>query len=75
MDGQPYICVNYRPNTQCVQMPGACFPHREQIIADLYDENGFHRSAVVADCRNSGPGGAQQYCDNANKAPWERPES
>jgi hypothetical protein len=62
------ICKNYRPNKNSVQLPGACFPHQGQVIADLYDENGnFERSAVVADCGRGGLIAAQQYCDKANK--------
>lgn len=61
-----YVCVNYRPNTSKVQMPGACLPHQCQVIADLYDENGFYRSAVIADMRNAGHAAAIKFCKQRN---------
>lgn len=62
-------CKNYRPNEQSIQMPGACFPHQGQIIADLYDEDTgkFVRSAVVADVGARGLHAAKDYCDRANQ--------
>jgi hypothetical protein len=60
-----YQCRNYRPNTNCVQMPGACLPNQRQIIADLYDGDEFYRSAVVAEVTFKEE--AQKYCDQRNK--------
>lgn len=63
-----YICRNYRPNEHSIPMPGACRPHPGQVIADLYDEGGFYRSAVVADVgtRHDSLAAAKQYCHKAN---------
>jgi hypothetical protein len=62
-----YICKNYRPNNPPVQMPGACMPHKGQIIADLYDAQGvFYRAAIVADIGSNSLAYAQQYCDIRN---------
>lgn len=64
-----YNCKNYRPNKSGITLPGACFGHQGQIIADLYDQEGkFHRSAVVADLGKVGSGFAQKYCDERNAA-------
>lgn len=63
-----YKCKNYRPNKNCIQMPGACSPSLGQIIADLYDKDDkFVRSAVVADVSPSPLSVAQKYCDERNQ--------
>lgn len=62
-----YICKNYRPNLNSVQMPGAPWPHMGQIIADLYEGDKFYRSAVVADLGKTTKAEALKYCENRNK--------
>lgn len=64
-----YNCKNYRPNKSGITLPGACFGHQGQIIADLYDQEGkFHRSAVVADLGKVELAYAQKHCDERNAA-------
>lgn len=64
-----YACANYRANSACISLPGACSPHVGQIIADLYDEHGkFHRCAVVADLGNCGSYTIQKYVEEQNAA-------
>jgi hypothetical protein len=63
LENKMYQCRNYRPNTNLIQMPGACLPNKGQIIADLYDGDNFYRSAVVAQVSKEE---AQRYCDERN---------
>jgi hypothetical protein len=50
------ISKNHRPNLESITLPGACFGHPGQIIADLHDPHTgeFVRAAVVADVGASG---------------------
>jgi hypothetical protein len=59
-------CRNFRPNRECRQLPGATFPHKGQIIADLYLNGVFVREAIVADVGRAG--NAEAYCQKANAA-------
>lgn len=63
------VCKNHRPNIDAITLPGACFGHRGQVIADLHDPqtNTFIRAAVVADVGALGINAAQRYCDKANQ--------
>jgi hypothetical protein len=57
---------NYRPNYNAEQLPGACIAHRGQVLADLYEDGQFIRTAVVADVGKQGAAAAQRYADERN---------